>query len=64
MYRQFFAALDSPALPLAAMGFFLVAFVLMLVRTFAVEAQEPTTTRSRPCRSTTPRAPTASEVKP
>jgi hypothetical protein len=34
VYRQFFAALDSPALPLAAMGFFLVAFVLMLARTF------------------------------
>lgn len=35
MYRQFYAALDSPALPLAAMGFFVVAFVLMLVRTYA-----------------------------
>lgn len=34
MYRQFFAALDSPALPLAAMGFFLAAFALMLARTF------------------------------
>lgn len=35
MYREFFAALDSPALPLAAMGFFVAAFALMLVRTYA-----------------------------
>ena len=35
MYREFFAALDSPALPLAAMGFFVSAFALMLVRTYA-----------------------------
>jgi len=34
MYRQFFAALDSPALPLTAMGLFIAAFVLMLVRTY------------------------------
>lgn len=35
MFREFYAALDSPALPLAAMGFFLAAFALMLVRTYA-----------------------------
>jgi len=35
MYRQFFSALDSPALPLAAMAFFAIAFALVLLRTFA-----------------------------
>jgi len=35
MYREFFAAMDSPLLPLAAMAFFAVAFALVLLRTFA-----------------------------
>jgi hypothetical protein len=37
MFRQFFAGLDSPALPLAAMAFFALAFALVLLRTFVVE---------------------------
>jgi len=34
VYREFFRGLDSPALPIAAMLFFLIAFVLVLLRTF------------------------------
>jgi hypothetical protein len=34
MYREFFSALDSPALPLVAMAFFALAFALVLLRTF------------------------------
>lgn len=34
MYRQFFSGLESAALPLAAMAFFVLAFVLVLARTF------------------------------
>lgn len=34
MYREFFRGLDSPVLPIAAMLFFVVAFVLVLLRTF------------------------------
>lgn len=34
MYQQFFAGMESTLLPLAAMGFFILAFVLMLLRTF------------------------------
>ncbi|MCB1007871.1 MAG: hypothetical protein KDB94_03150 [Acidobacteria bacterium] len=35
MYREFFAAMDSPVLPLVAMAFFALAFALVLLRTFA-----------------------------
>ncbi|MEW5740331.1 MAG: CcoQ/FixQ family Cbb3-type cytochrome c oxidase assembly chaperone [Myxococcota bacterium] len=35
MYRQFFAGMEWTALPLFALGLFLVMFVLMLLRTFA-----------------------------
>lgn len=35
MYREFFSNLESATLPLVAMGFFVLAFVLMLLRTFA-----------------------------
>lgn len=34
MYRQFFANLDSAALPLLAMFLFMAAFALVLVRLF------------------------------
>lgn len=34
MYKQFFANMESPALPLFAFGLFFFAFVLMLARTF------------------------------
>lgn len=37
MYKQFFAALDSTALPLAAMAFFVLAFVVVIVRTFSLK---------------------------
>lgn len=37
MYKQFFTALDSTALPMAAMVFFIVAFVLVLIRTFRLK---------------------------
>jgi cytochrome c oxidase cbb3-type subunit 4 len=37
MYKQFFAALDSTALPLAAMAFFVLAFVVVVVRTFSLK---------------------------
>jgi hypothetical protein len=36
IYREFYAALDSPALPLFAMGLFVLLFVFMLLRTFAM----------------------------
>jgi hypothetical protein len=35
MYRQFFANLDSAALPLLAMFLFMAAFALILIRLFA-----------------------------
>ncbi|MEW6433847.1 MAG: CcoQ/FixQ family Cbb3-type cytochrome c oxidase assembly chaperone [Myxococcota bacterium] len=35
MYRQFFANMEWTALPLFALGLFLVMFTLMLLRTFA-----------------------------
>ncbi|MFN7941034.1 MAG: CcoQ/FixQ family Cbb3-type cytochrome c oxidase assembly chaperone [Thermoanaerobaculia bacterium] len=34
MYREFYAALDSPLLPLVAMLFFAVAFGLVLLRVY------------------------------
>jgi cbb3-type cytochrome oxidase subunit 3 len=34
VYREFYSDLTSTALPLAAMGFFVVAFLLVLVFTF------------------------------
>jgi hypothetical protein len=39
MFRAFFSALDSPALPLAAMLFFIVAFAVVLVRLFALRTR-------------------------
>jgi hypothetical protein len=35
MYKQFFANMESVALPMFAFGLFFSAFVLMLLRTFA-----------------------------
>jgi hypothetical protein len=35
IYRDFYAAMGSPALPLFAMGLFVLLFLVMLVRTFA-----------------------------
>ena len=37
MYREFFAGMESPLLPLLAMGFFLLAFALILLRTFVLK---------------------------
>ncbi len=37
MYRELFSNLESVELPLAAMLFFLVVFVLVLVRVFALK---------------------------
>lgn len=37
MYRQFFTGMESPLLPLLAMGFFILVFVLMLLRTFVAK---------------------------
>lgn len=34
MYREFYSALPSTAWPIAVMGFFLVAFAVVLLRTF------------------------------
>ncbi|HSM15046.1 MAG TPA: hypothetical protein VLA66_13345 [Thermoanaerobaculia bacterium] len=34
MYQEFFSNLESATLPLVAMGFFVFAFVLVLLRTF------------------------------
>ena len=34
MYREFFSAMTSHALPLAAMAFFVLAFALVLARVF------------------------------
>lgn len=34
MYKQFFANMESTALPLFAFGLFFAAFALMLLRTF------------------------------
>lgn len=34
MYKQFFANMESPALPLFALAVFFSAFLLMLARTF------------------------------
>jgi len=36
MYREFFSAMTSHALPLAAMAFFVLAFVLVLARVFVL----------------------------
>lgn len=36
MYREFFSAMTSHALPLAAMAFFVVAFALVLARVFVL----------------------------
>lgn len=35
MYKQFFANMESIALPMFAFGLFFAAFALMLLRTFA-----------------------------
>ena len=40
MYKAFFANLEWTALPLFALGLFLVMFVLMLVRTFAWKTRQ------------------------
>lgn len=37
MYREFFSNLESATLPLVAMGFFLLAFLLVLLRTFLLK---------------------------
>lgn len=36
MYREFYSALDSTTLPIAAMLFFFVVFLLVLVRLFVL----------------------------
>lgn len=36
MYREFFSAMASDALPLAAMAFFVLAFALVLARVFVL----------------------------
>jgi len=40
MYREFFANLESATLPLVAMGFFVLAFVLILLRTFVYKSKD------------------------
>jgi hypothetical protein len=40
VYREFYSALASTALPLAAMGFFVVAFLLVLLRTFLLRRRD------------------------
>jgi hypothetical protein len=40
VYRDFYSALTSTALPLAAMGFFLVFFLFVLLRTFLARRRE------------------------
>lgn len=37
MYKQFFAALESTALPLAAMAFFVLTFLVIIVRTYSLK---------------------------
>ena len=37
MYKQFFTALESTALPMAAMAFFVISFVVIIVRTFRLK---------------------------
>ncbi len=63
MFREVFAALDSPALPLAAMGFFLVAFALVLVRTWAWK-KKTDYDRIAALPLDDPETPDRSEVKP
>ena len=63
MFREVFATLDSPALPLAAMGFFLVAFALVLVRTWAFK-KKADYDRIAALPLADPETPDRSEVKP
>jgi cbb3-type cytochrome oxidase subunit 3 len=37
MYREFYAALPSTLLPIVVMAFFLVAFVVVVLRTFVLK---------------------------
>jgi cbb3-type cytochrome oxidase subunit 3 len=39
MYREFYAALPSTLLPIVVMAFFLVLFVVVVLRTFALKGR-------------------------
>lgn len=40
MYKEFYSAMESAALPVLALLFFLTAFVLVLLRTFGAHRRE------------------------
>jgi hypothetical protein len=68
IYREFYAALDSPALPLFAMGLFVLLFLAMLLRTFAARRKsdyDPIAALPLQDRETSPElSPELSETRP